>query len=144
MSAKPYSHVITLSFDDGFEKSSIETARIYEKHGLSASLNVIATAHLKDFQLPNEYHRWPAGDFKLWNTLQARGHEIMPHGLKHEDLTKCGIPEAKDSVNLCLDIFSRELNGFEPGKSIFHFPYNASSPELEEWLKGRVDRKSVV
>jgi len=137
-SVKPYSHIITLSFDDGFEKSSIETARIYEKYGLSASLNVIATAHQKDFVLPNEYHRWPVGDFKLWNDLVARGHEIMPHGLKHEDLTKCGIAEAQDSINRCLDIFSRELTGFDPGGSIFNFPYNASSPELEEWLKSRV------
>ena len=26
-------HLITLSFDDGFEKSSIKTAEIYEKYG---------------------------------------------------------------------------------------------------------------
>ena len=28
-------HIITLSFDDGFKKSSIKTAEIYEKHRLS-------------------------------------------------------------------------------------------------------------
>jgi hypothetical protein len=52
-------HFVTLSFDDGFKKSSIRTAEIYEKYKLSACINVIATAHLPDFVLPNEYHRWP-------------------------------------------------------------------------------------
>ncbi|GAI78226.1 unnamed protein product, partial [marine sediment metagenome] len=37
-------HLITLSYDDGFERSSIKTAEIYEKYGLSASINVIASA----------------------------------------------------------------------------------------------------
>jgi peptidoglycan/xylan/chitin deacetylase (PgdA/CDA1 family) len=134
----PYSHIVTLSFDDGFEKSSIQTARIHEKYGLSACLNVIATAHRKDFVLPSDYHRWPVGDFQLWNSLKAKGHEIMPHGWKHENLKTCKLEEAKDSITRCLDVFSEELDGFESQKSIFHFPYNASSPEVEEWLKTRV------
>jgi hypothetical protein len=32
-------HIVTLSFDDGFRKSSIKTAEIYEKHNLSACIN---------------------------------------------------------------------------------------------------------
>jgi peptidoglycan/xylan/chitin deacetylase (PgdA/CDA1 family) len=131
-------HIVTLSFDDGFEKSSVETARIYRKYGLSASLNVIATAHRKDFVFPNEYHRWPVGDFGLWNRLKAEGHEIMPHGLKHEDLAKCAFDEAKASITGCLDVFSEELNGFDPKKAVFNFPYNSSSPEVEAWLQTRV------
>lgn len=35
-------HLVTLSFDDGFRKSFLRTAEIYEKHGLSACLNVVA------------------------------------------------------------------------------------------------------
>jgi hypothetical protein len=34
----------------------------------------------------------------------------------------------------CIDVFSKELKGFDPRKSIFNFPFNASTPELEEWL----------
>ena len=61
-------HIITLSFDDGFKQSSIRTAEIFEKHKLSACINVIATAHRKDFQLPEgELKDWPRGDFALWN-----------------------------------------------------------------------------
>jgi hypothetical protein len=30
-------HVAALSFDDGFERSSIRTAEIFERHGLVAS-----------------------------------------------------------------------------------------------------------
>jgi hypothetical protein len=36
-------HLITLSFDDGFEKSFTKTAEIHESFGLKACLNIIAT-----------------------------------------------------------------------------------------------------
>src|SRR5204863_4784408 len=34
--------------------------------------------------------------------------------------------------------FSRELKGFDAKKSIFNFPFNASTPELEAWLPDHV------
>jgi peptidoglycan/xylan/chitin deacetylase (PgdA/CDA1 family) len=131
-------YIITLSFDDGFLKSSLKTAEIYEKYGLSACINVIATAHLKNFNLPNEYHKWPVGDFTLWNELQERGHEIMPHGYMHANLSQMPFEKAKDLIMRCLEVFSKELNGFEPQNSVFNFPFNASSPELEDWLPTQV------
>jgi peptidoglycan/xylan/chitin deacetylase (PgdA/CDA1 family) len=131
-------HIITLSYDDGFEKSSIRTAEIYEKYGLSAAINVIASAHQKQFELPNEYHAWPVGDFGLWNDLQARGHEIMPHGYNHSNLKELPLKDAQELVNNCLDIFSSELDGFQEKHAVFNFPYNASSPALEDWLQTRV------
>ncbi len=131
-------HIVTLSFDDGFKKSSIKTAEIYEKYGLSACINVIAAAYSKNFELPNEYHKWPVGDFDLWNELLDRGHEIMPHGYRHAHLRKMPLKEAKDLILRCLDIFNRELKGFDAQKAIFNFPFNASSPELEEWLITKV------
>ena len=66
-------HIVTLSFDDGVKKSSIKTAEIYEKHKLSACINVVASAHMKDFR-PPDYPTVVRGDFGLWNELQARGH----------------------------------------------------------------------
>ena len=131
-------HYITLSFDDGLKKSSIRTAEIYEKYKLSACINVIATAHLPDFKLPNEYHDWPVGDFGLWNELKARGHEIMMHGYKHAHKNEIPFEQGKDLVLRCIDYFSKELKGFEPKESIFNFPFNASTPELEEWLPTQV------
>jgi peptidoglycan/xylan/chitin deacetylase (PgdA/CDA1 family) len=131
-------HVVTLSFDDGFRKSSLETAQIYERHGLSACINVIATAHLPTFEMPNEYHDHPVGDFALWNELQSRGHEIMPHGLKHANLTERPLAEAQDMILRCLDIFDRELEGFDRARAVFNFPFNASTPEIEEWLATQV------
>lgn len=115
-------HVVTLSFDDGFKKSSVRTADIFEKHGVHACINVIATAHLPGFVLPNEYHRWPVGDFGLWNELQSRGHEIMPHGFAHIDKSKVALGQAKDLIQRCLDYFARELKGFDRRRpsSIFH------------------------
>ena len=131
-------HIITLSYDDGFEKSSIRTAEIYEKYGLSAAINVIASAHEKRFELPNEYHAWPVGDFDLWNDLQSRGHEIMPHGYNHSNLQELPLEDAQKLVNKCLEIFSRELDGFEEKNAVFNFPYNASNQEIETWLKTKV------
>jgi peptidoglycan/xylan/chitin deacetylase (PgdA/CDA1 family) len=131
-------HLVTLSFDDGFRKSSLRTAEIYEKHGLRACINVIATAHQPGFVLPNEYHRWPVGDFGLWNELQSRGHEIMPHGFSHTNKSKVPIEQAKDLIQRCLDYFTKELKGFEAQKAVFNFPFNASNSEVERWLSGQV------
>ena len=33
---------------------------------------------------------------------------------------------------------TKELEGFDPNKSVFNFPYNACSPELETWLPKHV------
>lgn len=131
-------HFITLSFDDGFKKSSIRTAEIYEKYKLSACINVIATAHLPGFELPNEYHDLPVGDFVLWNELQARGHEVMMHGYKHAHKDQIPLEEAKSLIMRCIDVFTKELKGFDAKNSIFNFPFNASTPELEKWLPSQV------
>ena len=131
-------HIVTLSFDDGFKKSTIKTVQIYEKYGLSARINVVATAHLKTFKLPNVYHRWPVGDFKLWNELKQRGHELMPHGYKHIDKASVPTDQAKQLILSCLEVFSRELDGFDPKQSIFVFPHNSSTPEIEKWLATKI------
>lgn len=131
-------HIITLSFDDGFKRSSILTAQIFERHKLSACINVIATGHLPDFKSPDEYQVTEKGDFVLWNELQARGHEIMPHGYKHANKANVPLLEAQKLIGLCLDYFSQNLKGFRPQDAIFNMPYNASTPELEAWLKTQV------
>lgn len=131
-------HIITLSYDDGFRNSSIRTAELYEKYRLSASINVIAAAHQENFKSLDAYQSHPVGDFELWNELQSRGHEIMPHGYKHANLRDLPFPEAQNLITKCMDIFSEELEGFIAKGCIFNFPYNASSPDLEEWLKPRV------
>src|SRR5262245_52149255 len=131
-------HFITLSFDDGFKKSSILTAEIYEKHKLSACINVIATGHLKDFKTPDEYQVTKKGDFVLWNELKARGHEVMPHGYKHANKANLPLKEAQDLITACLEYFTKNLKGFKSEAAVFNMPYNASTPELEEWLATQV------
>ena len=128
-------HLITLSFDDGFRKSSIKTAEIYEKYGLSSCINVIATAHLRTPGETDAYHLWPVGDFELWNDLKRRGHELMPHTYKHANLTEMPLEDAKELVNKCIDVFDQDLEGFVAKESVYNLAYNASTPELEEWLK---------
>ena len=131
-------HIITLSFDDGFKKSCLLIAKIFEKHNLSACLNVLATGHLKSFVSPDPYQITEKGDFGLWNELKARGHEIMMHGYKHERLHELSFEEGKGLILQCIDVFSRELKDFKPRESIFNFPNNRSTPELEAWLPSQV------
>lgn len=131
-------HIITLAWDDGFKKSSILTAEIFEKYNLSACINVIATGHLSDFKIPDKYQVTEKGDFGLWNELKARGHEIMPHGYKHANLKNMPLKDAQDLIQACLDYFAKNLNDFKPERAIFSFPYNDSSPELEDWISDKV------
>lgn len=127
-------HLVTLSFDDGFRKSFVRIAEIHEKRGLPACLNVVAAGLPEDAYIRSA----PIGDFALWNELKRRGHEIMPHGHRHENLQKLPLAAAQELVGRCLDIFSAKLEGFEARHAVFNFPYNASTPELERWLPMRV------
>ena len=130
---------LTISWDDGFQNSSLKTAEIFEKFGLRTEFNIIATANLPDNDLPANMHPdacWGAayGDFALWNELQKRGHVIQPHGFRHANKSELPFDEARSLILRCLDVFSHELTRFEPAQTIFAFPYNDSTPELEAWL----------
>jgi len=128
-------HIVSLSFDDGFKKSFIRIAEIYEQFGLSGCFNVIASAHMSGNEVRDDYMKQELfGDFELWNQLQDRGHEIMPHGYRHAHLPDLPFEESKRLILESLDIFSKELRGFNRKKAVFNFPYNQSSPELEKWL----------
>jgi peptidoglycan/xylan/chitin deacetylase (PgdA/CDA1 family) len=130
-------HIVTLAFDDGFRQSFTKVAAVYEEFGLSACLNVIAAPDGEGAAVNDEYIN-SVGDFTLWNELQDRGHEIMPHSLRHSNLTELPLAEATDLMQRCFNVFQKELKGFDTRKCIFNFPYNASSPELEQWLSSRV------
>lgn len=130
-------HIVTLSFDDGFERSSIRTAEIFERHGLVVELNVIAAGHLG--KPDDKWHRrWRKGDFGLWNELKARGHHVMPHGLEHVNKAEVPFAEAKRLIEACLDVFRAELAGFDASDASFAFPHNRSTLDLEAWLRTRV------
>jgi peptidoglycan/xylan/chitin deacetylase (PgdA/CDA1 family) len=130
-------HVVTLSFDDGFEQSSLCTAEVFERYGLVAELHVLATGHLGESTDP-WHERWPKGDFGLWNELRARGHQVMPHGYRHADKAALPLEEAMRLIEACLDVFDAELEGFDRSAASFAFPYNRSTPALEAWLGTQV------
>ncbi len=131
-------HIISLSFDDGFESSNLRIAEIYERFGLAACFNVLAFEEVDGEKVNDRYHNWPKGNFKLWNELQGRGHEIMPHGLIHHNLANMPLADAQRSITRCLDVFEQELEGFQRKESVYNFAYNASTPEIEAWLPGIV------
>lgn len=130
-------HVLTLSWDDGFKKSFHKIAEIHERYGLKACLNIIASAH-KWEETPNDYHSDPVGDYNDWNKLKARGHEIMPHTWKHTNLTEVSFEEAMGLIDKCIDYFIENLEGFDPSTAVYNFAYNASTPELEDYALSRV------
>ena len=132
-------HLVSLSFDDGFKKSFIRTAEIYEKFGLSGCFNVTAAGNRPESPIVDDYvSPGQLGDFALWNELQARGHEIMPHGHHHEHLDRLPDEEARKLIDSCLEIFAAGLKGWEAKRAVFNFPYNDATPQLEAWLPSRV------
>jgi peptidoglycan/xylan/chitin deacetylase (PgdA/CDA1 family) len=137
-SAKEKTHIITLSFDDGFKKSFYQIADIFERYGLHACLNIIASGHLSSFSPPNAYQMDPRGDFDDWNSLQKRGHEIMPHTWDHRDLTKIPMEQAQEDIIKCLDYFKEHLEGFNASDAVYNFAYNASTPDLEQFALTKV------
>lgn len=119
-------HYVTLSWDDGFTRSVTKIAEIYERHGLRAEFNVVVT-----FQ---EYDPQTFGDFGLWNVLQARGHIVQPHGYDHSNLAEMPLAQAQASILRCLEVFEHSLDAFDAHRTVFNFPYNVSTPELDAWL----------
>jgi len=129
------SHLITLSFDDGFADSFARTAGIYEEFGMKACLNIIAGASEPGASSADEWHNAPVGDWTLWNELGARGHEIMPHSWDHANLAKIPFADACKNIDRCLEAFRVNLAGFSQAAAVFNFPYNSSTPAVETYLK---------
>jgi peptidoglycan/xylan/chitin deacetylase (PgdA/CDA1 family) len=126
------SHLITFSFDDGFRKSFLKLADIHEEYGLKACLNIIASGHMPDFQQVDDWILPELmGDFSDWNGLVARGHEVMPHSWQHLNLARQEPYEAKKLISKCIVYFNENLQGFDPSKAVFNFPFNASTPALD-------------
>ena len=132
------SHLVTLSFDDGFAKSFARTAAIYEEFGMKACLNVIAAISSKEVGSPNTWRNCPVGGLELWNELAGRGHEIMPHGWDHSNLSGIPFADACRDIDRCLEAFRNNLKGFLQEKAVFNFPYNASTPAVETYLELKV------
>ena len=131
-------HILTLSFDDGFKKSFYKVAELYEAHGLNACFNVIASGHLPDFQAVGQYILPELmGNFDDWNNLKSRGHEVMPHSWKHLNLTEQPVEEAKALIVKCLDYFETHLEGYKSSEAVFNFPFNASTPEQEAFAMSK-------
>lgn len=132
-------HILTLSFDDGFKNSCYKIAGIFEEFGLKASMNVIASGHLPTFKNPDEWILQELlGNFDDWNILKERGHEIMPHSWEHANLTKMPFKEATERIDKCLSYFEEHLDGFKSSEAVFNFPFNASTPEIEKYTLSKV------
>ncbi len=133
------SHILTLSFDDGFKKSFYRIAEIHEAYGLKACLNVIATGHMPDFKAVDDWILPELmGDFNDWNKLVGRGHEVMPHSWKHLNLTKIPFQQAQENINKCLDYFTDHLDGYRDDQAVYNYAFLASNPDLDKFALQRV------
>jgi hypothetical protein len=122
---------VGLVFDDGFLKSTLATAALFEEFKLPAVFAVIAR--------PWDWATHIAkGDFDLWNELQQRGHIVQPHGLAHAKLDELPHERAIEEIERCLGAFQEKLDGFDPKRAVYMFAYNSSTARLNEWLLTRV------
>ena len=133
-------HVLTLSFDDGFKKSFYRIAEIHAEYGLKACLNVIASGHLPEFK---GVGKWILpelmGNFDDWNNLKSRGHEVMPHTWDHINLTEIPLDEAKPNIRQVSGLFrTKTWMGYKSAEAVYNFAFNASTPELDEFTLSRV------
>ncbi|MEZ4777623.1 MAG: polysaccharide deacetylase family protein [Bacteroidia bacterium] len=136
---KGKTHILTLSFDDGFKKSFYRTAEIHENYGLKACLNVIASGHLPEFKGVGFWVRPDQmGNFEDWNTLKSRGHEVMPHSWAHLNLTQIPFEQATANMTRCLDYFEANLEGYDKEKAVYNFAFNASTEALDHFALQRV------
>ncbi len=125
-------HLLTLSFDDGFKKSFYRIAEIHEEYGLKACLNVIATGHMPDFKKIDDWILPELlGDFNDWNKLIGQGHEVMPHSWQHLNLTKIPVNQARENILKCLEYFTENLDGYDPKKAVYNYAFDASTEELD-------------
>jgi len=139
LTLNPKTHILTLSFDDGFKKSFYKIAQIHEDFGLRACLNVIAAGHLPGFKAVGQYILPELlGNFDDWNILKQRGHEIMPHSWTHLDKTKIPVEDAKELIIKCLDYFETHLEGYRSSHAVYNFPFNSSNEELDQFTLTRV------
>ena len=135
---KRKTHVLTLSFDDGFKKSFYKIADIHDEYGLKACFNVIAMGHVKGIVSDKYIVPHVLGDFNDWNKLKSRGHEIMPHSWDHQKLTDLPLTEAKENIDKCLDYFEKNLDGYKAQHAVYNFAYNASNQELHDHVLEKV------
>lgn len=132
LSPSSKSHILTLSFDDGFKKSFYKIAQIHEEVGLKACFNVIASGHLPGFKAVGQWILPELlGNFDDWNALKHRGHEVMPHSWTHVDKTSIPFDHAKELILQCLEYFKDNLDGYDPKYAVYNFPFNASTLELD-------------
>jgi peptidoglycan/xylan/chitin deacetylase (PgdA/CDA1 family) len=118
---------IGIVFDDGFVKSTLATAALFEEFGWRAAFAVLA--HPEGFAPGLR-----VGDFSLWNELHSRGHLIHPHGYTHANLQSMDYPDAVNDLERCLGRFSEKLPGFNPQRAVYCFAYNSGTPALCQWL----------
>jgi peptidoglycan/xylan/chitin deacetylase (PgdA/CDA1 family) len=120
---------VALVFDDGFLRSCLTAAKLFESRNMRATFAVLAE---------------PAGfapglgNFDLWNEFVQRGHRVDPHGWHHDHLDQLPPEQAIDGLRRCLDAFAERLAGFNTAAAVFHYPYNTGTPALHAWLLERV------
>jgi peptidoglycan/xylan/chitin deacetylase (PgdA/CDA1 family) len=120
---------IGIIFDDGFIKSTLATAKLFEEFKLPAVFAVIAD--------PTNFVKG-CGDFVLWNEMQSRGHIVQPHGYMHTNLSKIPHEQAVVEIDQCLATFGENLQGFDASECLYAFAYNSGPPALCEYLLPRV------
>jgi len=118
---------VCFTFDDNFKESFSRIAELYESFGIRALFACVGRP-------PSDWEPIGLGDWKIWNELVARGHAVEPHGLDHSNFSEKTEDQAREDVLECIKIYRSELEGFDPNRSFWHYPFNTDLPSVNPWI----------
>ncbi|ODT88911.1 polysaccharide deacetylase family protein [Phenylobacterium sp. SCN 70-31] len=125
------SRSVSFCFDDGFRRTAGGVREVFEARGVHAAFCVLAAPE----QTADPFIRaTPVADWGWWRETAAAGHPVEAHGWAHERLADLPLSEACEGLDRTLDVFRRELPGFEPSRQVFHLAYLAAPQAVVDHL----------
>ncbi|MDZ4375969.1 MAG: polysaccharide deacetylase family protein [Phenylobacterium sp.] len=125
---------VSMCFDDGFEATARAVRDVFEARDLRATFCVLAAPE----QTADPFIRArPVADWGWWRETAGAGHAVEAHGWAHERLGDLSLAEACNGVDRTLEVFRRELPGFDPARQVFHLAYLAAPQGVVDYVAAR-------
>lgn len=139
---------VSFSIDDGFWVSSQKFMTLFAKYGMKGTFNLVTSwitpvkSEIGDSYNQNLTH----GTWSDWKTVLDTGHEIGSHSMTHPHLPDIPLDEARRELIYSKRRITQRLG--LPGSKTFAFPYNHTSPAIEElvekyYLAGRIGGEGI-
>ncbi len=113
--------IISVNFDDGWESVATVGQKYFDKYGIKTTQYVVAS------YVNNEQAYMSKSQLK---ELQAKGHEIGAHSLKHCNMAKLSLQDLEYDSRVSHDILTRDYGPI----SSYAYPYGAFNDQTVEVL----------